>query len=143
MVRPERDMKTDPFRDEVAIDFPAVGRVLERVRDGFLADGERDLQHPLIAEIRVSSTQAYRGAIVPIEVELRGACETCGGRGETWSEMCAQCQGTGNAHGRHLVRVPVPPGVADGSRLHFRVRLPHERPVRVEVRVAIGQDLAI
>jgi hypothetical protein len=136
-------MKTDPFRDEVAIDFPAVGRFLERVRDAFLAEGECDLQRPLFAEIRVSSTQAYCGAIVPLEVELRGACETCGGRGETWAEVCGHCGGTGDARGRHLVRVPVPPGVANGSRLHFRVRLPHERPVRVEVRVAIGQDLTI
>src|SRR5262245_33214206 len=136
-------MKTDPFRDEVAIDFPAVRRVLERARAGFLADGERDPHPSLVAEIRVSSIQAYCGAVVPIEVELRGACEACGGRGEIWSEVCAPCAGTGDARGRHLVRVPVPPGVPHGARLHFRVRLPHERPVSVEVRVAIGQDLTI
>ena len=136
-------MKTDPVRDEVAIDFPAVGRVLERVREGFLAESDGDRHARLIAEVRVSSTQAYCGAIVPIEVELHGACEHCGGRGEVWSEVCARCSGTGDARGRHLVRVPVPPGVAHGARLHFRVRLPHERPVAVEVRVAVGQGLTI
>ena len=136
-------MKSDPFRDEVAIDFPAVGRLLERARAGFVAADDGDRQHRLTAEIRVSTTQAYCGAVIPLEVELRGACEACGGRGETWAEVCADCGGTGDALGRHFVRVPVPPGVADGSRLHFRVRLPHERPVQVEVRVAIGQDLAI
>jgi hypothetical protein len=136
-------MKSDPFRDEVAIDFPAVGRLLERARAGFVTGDDGDLHHRLTTEVRVSTAQAYCGAVVPIEVQLRGACQACGGRGETWAEVCVECGGSGNALGRHFVRVPVPPGVAHGSRLHFRVRLPHEPPVQVEVRVAIGQDLAI
>ena len=41
------------FADEVAIDFPAVGRVVERMRDGFLREesGGDDLE----TELRLST----------------------------------------------------------------------------------------
>ncbi len=134
-------MRTDPFRDEVAVDFPAATRCLERARDGFLTEAERGRSDRLTAEIRVSLVQAHCGAVVPLAVHLRGACPACGGRGESWAEICADCGGSGDNRDRHMVRVPVPPGVAHGARLHFRIRQPDEPPVRVEIRVAIGQDL--
>ena len=91
----------------------------------------------LRTEVCLSSEEAYRGAVVPIEVLLRATCSGCGGRGETWAERCLACDGTGDALVPHRLKVTVPPRVADGSRFHFRIRAQHEASVHVELRVAI------
>jgi len=126
----------DCFADEIAIDFPSVGDLVARVRDAFL--GERaggDDTHT--AEVSVSSREAWRGTVIPLEVPLRGTCEICGGRGESWTEPCIFCGGTGDRQFSHPIRISVPAGVADGARLRFRVNRPHAAPLRVEIRVAI------
>lgn len=135
----ERDRLHDCFADEVAIDFPSVTHIVERVRQSFLrgasCDGDADETHT--ADLSLSTREAWRGAVVPIELPLRGTCQSCGGRGEVWTEPCAACRGSGDALLRHPVRLSVPAGIADGARLRFRVRRPHAAPLRVEVRVVI------
>jgi DnaJ-class molecular chaperone len=126
--------------DEIAIDFPSMDRLVERARDAFL--GERDQTETLEAEVSLSSGEAFRGAVVPVDVPLRGMCRSCGGRGETWAEPCLPCCGTGHALVRHPVKVLVPPGVTNGARFRFRVSTPHTAAVRVEVRVAIRSSAA-
>jgi DnaJ-class molecular chaperone len=79
---------------------------------------------------------------VPLEVPVRRTCTICGGRGETWTEPCGDCCGTGERLLSHPIRVSVPAGVANGARLRFRVRRPHAVPLRVEVRVAIRSSAA-
>jgi hypothetical protein len=137
----DTDRPHDCFADEIAIDFPSVGDLVARVRDAFL--GERaGGDDTLTTEVSVSSRDAWRGTVVPLEVPLRGTCEICGGRGETWTEPCGQCAGTGERQLSHAVRLAVPAGVADGARLRFRVNRPHAAPLRVEVRVAIRTSAA-
>ena len=139
----ELDRPHDCFADEIAIDFPSVGDLVARVRDAFLGerrDGDDIAIHT--TEVSVSSREAWRGTIVPLEVPLRGTCEICGGRGETWTELCEDCGGTGERQVRHPVRLSVPAGVANGARLRFRVNRPHAAPLRVEVRVAIRTSAA-
>jgi hypothetical protein len=128
------------FADEIAIDFPSVGHVVDRMRDAFL--GETADAELLTTEVSLSSREALDGRIVPLEVPIRGACAMCGGRGETWTERCASCRGTGDALFRHLVRVNLPPGVADGACFRFRVSSPHATAVRVELRVVIRSSAA-
>jgi len=126
----------DCFADEIAIDFPSVGRVVDRMSDAFL--GERsDHDNVVPAEVCLSEREAWRGLVVPVEVPLRGTCQRCGGRGETWAEPCCDCRGTGESLFRHAVRVAVPARVADGARFRFRLSSPHAATVCVEVRVAI------
>ncbi len=125
----------DCFADEVAIDFPSVGHVVDRIRESFL--GERPAADVLATELQVSALEARRGLVVPLEVPMRGTCSMCGGRGETWTEPCDSCCGTGASLVHHPIRVSVPPGVADGTRFRFRVTSPDAASVRVEVRVAI------
>jgi hypothetical protein len=132
----DTDQPHDCFADEIAIDFPSVGHLVERVRDAFL--GERaggDDTHT--TEVSLSIRDASKGTVVGMEVPLRGTCAPCGGRGGTWIEPCPDCRGTGDSFVRHPVRLWVPAGVADGARLRFRVNAPHAAPLRVEVRVAI------
>jgi hypothetical protein len=128
-------MPYECFADEIAIDFPSVGRVVERMRDGFL--GERVDADVLRAEVSLSRQEASSGLVVPVAVPVRTTCPRCGGRGETWTEPCADCLGTGESWRHHSVRVSVPRGIADGARLRFRLRIPDASSVRVEVRVAI------
>ena len=100
-------MSHECFADEIAIDFPSVGRVVERMRDAFL--GERVDADVLRAEVSLSQREAFGGLVVPLEVPVRGTCPHCGGRGETWTEPCDLCRGTGESLFHHPVRVSVPP----------------------------------
>jgi hypothetical protein len=129
------DVPHECFADEIAIDFPSVGHVVERIRDAFL--GERPCADLLTTELYLSRREAIGGLVVPIEVPIRGTCPICGGRGESWTERCDPCCGTGESLFHHPVRLRVPAGVADGTRFRFRVTSPHAASVRVEVRVAI------
>jgi len=133
-------MTHECFADEIAIDFPSVGRVVERMRDAFLGKAVGSEVH--CAEVLLSKREASDGLVVPIEVPIRATCAECGGRGETWTEPCGDCSGTGESVFRHPVRVTVPPGVADGATFRFRVTSPDAAAVRVEVRVAIRSSAA-
>jgi hypothetical protein len=127
----------DCFQDEIAIDFPSIGGLVDRVRDAFLGDAEREASGTVMRELRLSNHEARRGTIIPLELPIRGTCRQCGGRGEVWTEPCLECCGSGDSLVRHPIRVSVPAGVLDGARFRFRVSSPHAAPVRVELRVAI------
>ena len=128
-------MPHECFADEIAIDFPSVVRVVERMRERFL--GERADDDVLAAEVSLSKLEAWKGRVVPIEIPVRATCSKCGGRGETWAERCDTCVGTGESLIRHAFKVSVPPRVADGARLRFRFNAPDAPPVRVEVRIVV------
>jgi hypothetical protein len=130
-------MVNDCFADEIAIDFPSVDPVVERMRDAFL--GEREDDGCIRADLVLSSREASRGLVVPVEVPMRGTCQQCGGRGETWMERCEGCAGTGGLLVRRVVQVTVPPRVVEGTAVRFRVCSPDAPPVRVELRIAISE----
>ena len=133
-------MSHECFADEIAIDFPSVGRVVERMRDAFL--GERVDADVLRAEVSLSQREAFDGLVVSLDVPIRVTCPNCGGRGETWTEPCHLCRGAGESLLRHPVRVFVPPRATDGACFRFRVTSPDASSVRVEVRVAIRSSAA-
>ncbi len=133
-------MPYECFADEIAIDFPSLGHVVDRMRHAFL--GEADDDATLAAEVCVSSREASGGLVVPLHVPVRGTCPACGGRGESWTDRCEPCGGSGDALFQHPVRLTVPAGVADGARFRFRIRSPHAASVRVEVRIAVRSSAA-
>jgi hypothetical protein len=123
------------FADEVAIDFPALGDKVERMRHAFV---ESDVSvDRLRAEIRLSRQQAGTGAAVPLEVAMRSTCRACGGRGEVWEESCEPCEGSGHALYLRTLTVSVPPGVAHGTRFSFSVSPPRGPRTHIDVRVAV------
>jgi hypothetical protein len=131
-------MLRECFADEIAIDFPSVDPVVERIRASFL--GERADAGVMRAEVVLSSREAIDGLIVPVEIPIHGTCPRCGGRGETWTERCTLCDGSGERLSLRVVRVTVPPRVADGTSVRFRVSAPDAPSVRVELRVAISSN---
>ena len=123
------------FADEVAIDFPSVGAAVDRIRHGFL--GSEAQTGSVCAEIQLSRREAFDGVTIPLEVPIRATCPECGGRGESWTEACLECAGSGTTLFTHHVRVSVPARVTDGACVRFRVSMPDAPPTRVELRVAI------
>jgi molecular chaperone DnaJ len=124
----------DWFADEIAVDFPSLLGLVDRIRDGFLGQDE---EVPVSAEIRLSRSEAYCGVRVPLDVPVRATCRACGGRGEIWPEPCHRCGGTGEARFFHPVHLTVPAGVRDGARFRFSVTSPHTPPTFVEIRIAV------
>jgi hypothetical protein len=127
------------FDDEIAIDFPSVHAAVERMRASFVgASAESDPARRLLAELHLSPREAFNGVTVPVEVPVRRLCVSCGGRGEIWSDPCESCDGSGEALGRHPVRLVVPPRVQDGDRFALSVSAPSAPPTHVEVRVVLS-----
>jgi hypothetical protein len=123
------------FADEVVIDFPSVAFAVDRIRRGFLADESPARWH---STVRISDQQARRGTTVPLEVPVRLTCHQCGGRGESWTEPCQHCSGSGTVLMHHVLQVTVPAGVLDGDRFHFTVAPRQHTPTRIELHVLVG-----
>jgi len=123
-----------PLNDEVAIDFPSVANILDRMRHAFFGAGPAVT---LSAEIVLTPREAFHGVTVPLDVPLRRTCPRCGGRGETWAEWCATCGGIGEVSSLHAMHVRVPAGVREGTVFRFSVLPPGAPQTVVEVRLTI------
>jgi molecular chaperone DnaJ len=130
-VRPERAS----FGDEIAIDFPSVSALMDRVWSAFADQSERP--RPLLAKILLTRGEAKDGVRVPLAVPLRATCPRCGGRGEIWLEVCGRCAGRGECTVRHRVTVSLPPGMTGGERLAFTLRSAWVSATPVELTIAV------
>jgi hypothetical protein len=133
-------MTHECFADEIAIDFPSVVNVVDRMRTAFL--GEHVETGVLRADVSLSQREAQAGHVVSLKVPVRITCPNCGGRGETWTEPCALCRGTGESLFHQALRVSVPARVADGACVRFRLKSPDAASIRVELRIAIRTSAA-
>ncbi len=52
--------------------------------------------------------------------QLRQTCQKCGGEGHVIQTLCPTCKGEGRAREVHKIKVKIPPGVDNGSRLRVR-----------------------
>ena len=126
--------RADWLADEVAIDFPSVSSVLDRMRHAFFG------AVPVVslsAEIVLSPEEAFWGTTVPLGVPLRRTCPRCGGRGETWQEWCHSCAGGGEVSAPHEMHLRVPAGVREGERFRFSVTPAGAPHTTVEIRIRI------
>jgi DnaJ-class molecular chaperone len=131
--RPASTARAEWLADEVAIDFPSVASVLDRMQYAFFGAALGDLS----AEIVLSPLEAFEGTVVPFDVPIRQTCPHCGGRGETWEEWCRLCGGCGDIRGLHEVELRVPAGVREGERFRFSVA-PSDAPhTIVDIRISI------
>ena len=129
------DSRSDAcFADEVIIDFPSMVPAVNRIRHAFLAAEQPDVQR---AAIGLSPREARDGVTVPLDVPVRCTCRRCGGRGESWSEACPGCHGSGSEFLRHQLQVTVPAGVSDGARFLFTVTPRHHPPTRIVLEIQL------
>ncbi|TSC73129.1 MAG: molecular chaperone DnaJ [Parcubacteria group bacterium Gr01-1014_38] len=49
----------------------------------------------------------------------RSVCPDCGGEGKRPQTLCSACSGTGRAHQRETLRVKIPAGLDDGTRIRI------------------------
>ncbi|MEP6914611.1 MAG: DnaJ domain-containing protein, partial [Acidobacteriota bacterium] len=126
--------RSDWLADEVAIDFPSVSSVLDRMRDSFFGAAP---EAALSADIVVTPHEAFWGVLVPLHIPLRRTCPRCGGRGEVWSDWCVTCVGVGEVAGKHEIRLRVPAGVREGTRFRFSVAPQGAPQTFVDVRITI------
>jgi hypothetical protein len=125
----------DCFADEVVIDFPSVAPAVDRMRKGFLAD---EAIAALSTAVQLSRREAREGKKVSLNVPVRCTCHACGGRGELWTELCARCKGSGTELHRQHLRVTLPAGVVDGTRLNFTITPRYNLPTRIELHVLVA-----
>jgi molecular chaperone DnaJ len=132
--RPRGESGAEWFSDEIAIDFPSVSSVLDRMRDAFFS---AELPVTLSAQLVLTAREAWEGTSIPLDVPLRHTCPRCGGRGEIWTEWCVACGGLGEVTAAHSLRVQVPAGVREGARFRFSVTPSGAPPTVVEIRISI------
>lgn len=125
----------DWLSDEIAIDFPSIDPLVDRMRASFFGPL---LDSHVSAEIVLSPREAWLGAVVPLDVPVRDICPACGGRGERWFDLCDRCEGTGGAIVPRRVRLTVPAGVRDGTTFTVRVAPASAAATTVEVHIAIA-----
>jgi molecular chaperone DnaJ len=126
--------RSDWLADEIAIDFPSVSSVLDRMRSSFFGAAAGA---GLSAEVELTPEEAFWGASVPLDIPLRQTCGDCGGRGEVWEQWCVTCSGDGDVSAAHALRLRVPAGVRAGTRFRFSVTPPGALPTTVEVRITV------
>lgn len=124
----------DCLSDEIAIDFPSVATVLDRMRHAFFGDPPTA---PCVPEIVVTPREAFLGATVAAYLPGRGLCIECGGRGEVWNDWCVACRGLGHRVVRHRVQLGIPRGVKDGARLRIRMARSDAPDTSVLVRIVV------
>src|SRR5215510_4944691 len=118
--------------DDVHIDFPSVLSVLDRMRHSFFGAAPCVDRAP---DIVVTPHEAFWGATVPLDVPVTRTCARCGGRGEIWNDWCADCGGEGDLPARQAVRVRIPAGVLDGTRIRFRVAAAGIRQTLIDAHI--------
>ncbi len=129
--------RVDWFADEVAIDFPSVSDLLDRMRHAFF--GASSLEE-LSAEIVLTPLEASEGTTILIGIPVRQTCLRCGGRGETWQEWCGLCSGCGDVQAFHDVELRVPARVRAGERFRLAVMPPGAPLTRVDVLISIRDE---
>jgi molecular chaperone DnaJ len=82
------------------------------------------------------------GAAGPLP--FKRACPRCDGRGRVYPKKCKACRGKGSRQEKERLKVTVPPGVDDGSRLRLKKRgaAGHNGgpPGDLYVRVSVADD---
>lgn len=121
--------------DEIAIDFPSIDALLDRVRASFFGP----ILDPCVsAELVLSPREAWLGTVVPLDVPVREVCSACGGRGECWWDLCGRCGGSGGGIARRRIRLSVPAGVRHGTVFRVSIVPISAAATMVEVRIAIA-----
>jgi molecular chaperone DnaJ len=91
--------------------------------------------------IEIDFDEAVRGTSVTLPVQRQLQCSECGGSGSVGRGKCATCHGTGVVISTERLRVKIPEGIADGTRVRVAGKgaegVQGGRPGDLFVRVAV------
>src|SRR5690348_11358062 len=90
-----------------------IGRAFTR-RGGGAAQPGADLHR----DLKISLEEAFAGTLVPIPVAAPTICESCAGTGGG-ERPCPACGGQGRVHKEQTLKVHIPPGIEDGTRIRL------------------------
>jgi DnaJ-class molecular chaperone len=82
-----------------------------------------EMPQGLNMEVVLSSEEALRGVVLPVEVPTLDVCRACGGTGWEWGFPCSVCRAEGSVEWERTVGLRIPPGVRPGSL--FEIPLDH------------------
>ncbi len=71
-------------------------------------------------EITVDFKEIVYGTSAVIAVRIQKECENCGGYGNKQGRVCSVCKGSGIVLGEDRVRVKIPAGIEDGTKLRIK-----------------------
>lgn len=105
-----------PFRGRETVDFGDIlGDLLRGGQGGFRAEaaGGRDIE----LEIPVDFLDMARGAVREVSYRRPKSCWPCRGTGRSGRKACPHCGGAGTTEAAETIKVKIPAGAQDGSRI--------------------------
>ena len=117
-----------PVYHSETVDFDDLfGDLLRGGRGGSAAGGRqgRDIH----VEFPVDFMDMANGAVREIRYNRPRSCETCGGTGRSGRKGCTRCLGSGATESEERIRVKIPAGAQDGSKIRATGK-GEERPGR-------------
>jgi molecular chaperone DnaJ len=96
---------------------PSLDAIRERFLRNFTGIGvpKGETAQGLNVDVILSSEEAARGLVVPLEVPTFEVCPFCGGTGRDWEFPCVYCREEGVVEGGRTVHLRVPPMVGPGT----------------------------
>ena len=117
-------MPHECFADEIAIDFPSVGRVVERMRDAFLGERTERRRPAARRSVAVAARSVRRPRRVARRAGARHVSALRRPRRNVDRAVRPLPRHRASRASSIPVRVTVPAGVADGARFRFRLTSP-------------------
>ena len=116
--------RTEWLDDEVAIDFPSIASLLDRMRDSFFGDAREAF---LSAEVVVSPQEAFWGVLVPLMCRFGGPVRGAGAEARSGRRCASRAAAPARSATAHEMRLRVPAVCArarpSDSALRPRTRL--------------------
>lgn len=78
-----------------------------------------EMEPELTVTIALTSSQAYNGGHLRLQVPIRLRCLGCNGRGSIGPYECWRCRGAGLVRGECPVMISYPPGISDNSSIRL------------------------
>lgn len=72
------------------------------------------------SEINLTLEEAYRGTEKSLQISSQEICDVCGGTGRIRRSFCSRCGGTGTILATKTLKVKIPPGVLEDSRIRLK-----------------------
>ena len=84
------------------------------------AGGARSSQGDMESELHLSLADVLRGGTQALTFSYKSACPECGGRGRQKTRACQACRGEGHSLETREIRVNLPKGLRNGTRIRLK-----------------------